>query len=78
MEAPPSARCALPLLQQSLACFRTQAQCYLDSDDECEMGGHVPFMVDETRNSRPGPRLRVTGEEAWEMLAGVRTELEVR
>jgi hypothetical protein len=50
----------------------------LDSDDEGEMGGHVPFMVDETRNSRPGPRLRVTGEEAWEMLAGVRTELEVR
>ncbi len=38
----------------------------------------MPFMVDETKNSRGGARIRVTEDDAWELLAGVRGELEVR
>jgi hypothetical protein len=38
--------------------------------------GDMPFMVEETKNSR-GARIRVTEEDAWELLAGVRGELEV-
>lgn len=41
------------------------------------MQGDMPFMVDETKNSR-GARLRVTEEDARDLLQGVRHELEVR
>jgi hypothetical protein len=39
--------------------------------------GDMPFMVEETKNSRGG-RIRVNEEDAYELLAGVRGELEVR
>lgn len=53
-----------------------QAVCFEDPESPGEQGD-MPFMVVETRNSRAGPRLRVTEREALDILAGVRGELEV-
>ena len=42
------------------------------------MLGDMPFMALETRNSRTGNRLRMTSDEALEVMFGLRAELEVR
>lgn len=42
------------------------------------MLGDMPFMAQETRNSRTGNRLRMTSDEALEVMFGLRAELEVR
>jgi hypothetical protein len=56
-------------------CWRGRNTPLLVSGCACPQGD-MPFMVEETKNSR-GARIRVTEEDAWELLAGVRGELEV-
>ena len=49
-----------------------------ESEEEAGMLGDMPFMALETRNSRTGNRLRMTSDEALEVMFGLRAELEVR
>lgn len=54
-----------------------QSICFACTEDPTEQGD-MPFMVVETKNSRGGGhRLRFDKEDAWDILVGVRGELEV-
>lgn len=57
----------------------TQAVCY-ESQEEGEEGmqGDMPFSVAETKNSRGGwCRLRLSNEDAYDILLSARQEMEV-
>ncbi len=58
-------------------CVCLQAIIFEDPDEPGTLGD-MPFMVSETRNSRLRLLDRATDEDAFEILAGVRGELEVR
>ena len=66
-----------PLVQSSSHPLPPQAISF-KSEEEPGMLGDMPFMALETRNSRTGNRLRMTSDEALEVMFGLRAELEVR
>ncbi len=57
-----------------------QAICFEDRTPGCEgQQGDMPFMAAETKNSRGGwNRVRIDNDDAFELLAEVRQEFEVR